>query len=438
MTDQTTNASLPARVAVALQEKVALDMREEITHLQDEIQRCRRISITGPKGYPIYTEAQFEDGQCTAENPNHWKISLPQPDDNNNATCNSNAVVACPLKDLVGLEIHIGAVRMHCFEPANSGTLDFVFPNDNDLMNLELMPNGMATFHFNMPGAARFCLLLEVGPISNEADLLAIAFDRQDHDFLRDLMAMEDAEEATVRFKEIIFDVSLVTGLLEQIDTTHAMIGVGSRRTMEVDLAPFVLAYQNNQVTSYLLQEVKLCRAYLKRLRSVTIAGSFENPVYAEAQFEEGGFDFNQKLWQVKFKQGQPTSQRDSFGLCRLADLLSVQIYFNGFSQDGFSDFNAFGGVFGSPGDGETFQNNSGLLRFLFQGTIKFCLLVRVSPFRDEAEFWHVFEYIRRSNNGGLGNMAAYLAGMDRAETMIVRFETIMFFRDYFNESIGT
>ncbi len=83
-------------VAAALRDKVIYELLEENKKLRERARFGMTVEVTGPEGQPVYARGQFDENGEVHENPNLWRVRLPEQ------------LHPCPLKDLKNIEIWIG------------------------------------------------------------------------------------------------------------------------------------------------------------------------------------------------------------------------------------------------------------------------------------------------------------------------------------------
>lgn len=102
------------------------------------------------------------------------------------------------------------------------------------------------------------------------------------------------------------------------------------------DLAPFVAATLRDKVVQDLMEEVEAMRKQIRQSRCVEITGPDGTPVYALAQFEDGGYGANSNLWDVIF------SEENQALPCPLSMLEGIEIRLGGVCKAKFTDNSVF------------------------------------------------------------------------------------------------
>lgn len=87
-------SSLAPFVASAIKDKVIADMMDEITELKSELLASRKVQLTGPKGNPVYAEAQLNN-------------DIPS-----NSKDVSSSGIEIPIESFEMAQIHLGGVCM--------------------------------------------------------------------------------------------------------------------------------------------------------------------------------------------------------------------------------------------------------------------------------------------------------------------------------------
>jgi hypothetical protein len=93
------------------------------------------------------------------------------------------------------------------------------------------------------------------------------------------------------------------------------------------DLAPFVAAALRDKVVTDLCSEIEELKLELEGQRTqsqlVTITGPRGNPVYAQALFRSGNYDYSPELWKVEFTDFQNN-------YCSLCDFSNMEVRLGG------------------------------------------------------------------------------------------------------------
>src|SRR5687768_14434756 len=107
-------SDLAAFVAATLCDKVVLELQEENNivwkKLEEQRYKSQLVSITGPLGNPIYTEASFCDGDFDYD-PRLWKAEFGTATaDNHPPSSTTTNTTMCTLTELYDMEVQVGGM----------------------------------------------------------------------------------------------------------------------------------------------------------------------------------------------------------------------------------------------------------------------------------------------------------------------------------------
>jgi hypothetical protein len=185
-------------VAAVIRDKVVTEQQCEIKSLrfllEKERKSSRRVSITGPRGKPIFAESQFDDGNFDYS-PELWKVEF------------SNSRM-CSLTELRDMEVRIGGI---CKARFGNGIVEgFV----NDIYNNydETKKSGTVSIWFG--GSSGIWLNISIGGIEREQYASLRDFDLGGENLLNTLFQFWDAD-SNVYFKEVSFLISYIDGAMD-------------------------------------------------------------------------------------------------------------------------------------------------------------------------------------------------------------------------------
>jgi hypothetical protein len=193
-------------VAAVLKDRVVAEMKQEVDHLSEQLQKSRAVQIISASG-TVYAEGQFQDG-FYLYNATVWAVELTkQP-------------ASCPLSDLTNARICIGGIFNADFA-ANSIVRAMV---ERDEVNRYM--DGWGCIDFRVEGAVLVWLGVRVGPFPSEEaffsqvpadiDLVNMA------SFLAEELAVNQPELSVI-FDHVCFRISDVKGAIQDLNLDPAI-----------------------------------------------------------------------------------------------------------------------------------------------------------------------------------------------------------------------
>jgi hypothetical protein len=218
-------------VAAAIRDFVVLNQQEEIKALQTQLERERRqskmVSITGPRGWPIYAQSQFDEGNFDYS-PELWKVEFKQ-DENSSKTNNYSAETknylgsnnkynndlptttqSCTLAELGDMEVRIGGICKARFT-GNGIVEGFV----NDIYNNYNPHQKSGTVSIWFGGSSGIWLNITIGKIERDQYASLRDLDLGGENLLNTLLHFWNAD-SKVYFEEVSFLISYMNGAMEQ------------------------------------------------------------------------------------------------------------------------------------------------------------------------------------------------------------------------------
>lgn len=202
------------------------------------------------------------------------------------------------------------------------------------------------------------------------------------------------------------------------------------------DLAPFVAACLRDKVVTDLQEEVQQLREQLQQeqLQSQTVAitGPCGSPVYAQALFGDGKYDYSPELWKVdllkKKKSARTTTSSKFRGPCFVENLSDMEVRIGGICKAKLSN----GIVEGFVNDLENNYDDThkrGTLSIWFGGSSGIWLNVQIQPI-----LRHQYAALRDFDLGGeslVGTLLQFISPY--AE---VTFTEVSFLISYVNDAM--
>lgn len=211
-------------VAASLRDKVVSEMHEEVLQLRQQLfnqrQASQSITITGPMGSPIYTQAQFIKNGKFDVSPELWKVEFPNPpaavaaaDDDDNDDDKQNTgddsphqdqtitteSKTCTLSKLSELEVRIGGIlKAKLIGDSIEG---FV----NDIDNNYAASKGALSIWFG--GSSGIWLTIRLVGIEKQAYATLRDFDLSGDNLLATLLQF-CSPQAPIEFSEVSFLIS--------------------------------------------------------------------------------------------------------------------------------------------------------------------------------------------------------------------------------------
>ena len=150
------------------------------------------------------------------------------------------------------------------------------------------------------------------------------------------------------------------------------------------DLAPFVAAAIRDKVIDELQDEISQLKSKLESERQksqqVAITGPRGHPIYAQASFRDGNFDYSPELWKVEFPRQSPSSlQQPQPTSCSLRAFSDMEVRIGGICKARLAN----GIVEGFVNDVHNNYNHntkSGVVSIWFGGSSGIWLNIRIQP----------------------------------------------------------
>ena len=198
-------SDLASFVAATIRDKVVMEQIEEIQALRAELaaerRKSRMVSITGPRGAPVYAQAQFEEGDFD-QSPELWKVEFKQDQ-------HPNCQRTCTLAELPDLEIRIGGI---CKARFGNGSIVEGFVSDIWKNYDERFKSGAVSIWFG--GSSGVWLNIRIAGIDRQHYAALRDFDLGGENLLATLFQFWH-RDAKVYFGEVSFLISYINGAME-------------------------------------------------------------------------------------------------------------------------------------------------------------------------------------------------------------------------------
>jgi hypothetical protein len=199
-------------VAAALRDKVVSDLCAELQDLKLQLQKQRNqsqlVSITGPRGTPVYTQTLFSNGNYDAS-PELWKVVFPQKEEQNSSSSNNknNDQASCALCELANMEVRIGGI---CKARLGESVEGFVNDINNNYHHNQ--KSGAVSIWFG--GSSGIWLNIRVCGIEKYNYAALRDFDLSGGTMLETMLQFCNAD-AQVSFTEVSFLISHINDAME-------------------------------------------------------------------------------------------------------------------------------------------------------------------------------------------------------------------------------
>eukprot|EP00980_Cylindrotheca_fusiformis_P008929 scaffold1901_cov126-Cylindrotheca_fusiformis.AAC.5 len=199
-------------VAAALRDKVITDLIDELENVKLESQKQRDqsqlVSITGPRGVPVYAETSFRDGNYDTSSPEMWKVEFPKASFPHQNERQQPAPAAATLSELADMEVRIGGI---CKARLGESVEGFVNDIKNNYNHKE--QSGAVSIWFG--GSSGIWLNIRVSGI-DKANYAALRdFDLTGWTMLETMLQFWNAN-AKVSFTEVSFLISHINDAMDQ------------------------------------------------------------------------------------------------------------------------------------------------------------------------------------------------------------------------------
>jgi hypothetical protein len=184
-----------------------MELQEEIQALRASLERERNqsqnVTITGPRGHPIYAQASFRDGNYDYS-PELWKVEFPPPQ-----LQEQNCGRCCSLSELGDMEVRIGGI---CKARLANGIVEG-FVNDVKNNYDHQQKSGAVSIWFG--GSSGIWLNVRIQPIEREQYAALRDFDLGGDNLLSTLLQFFSPNDAWVSYTEVSFLISYINGAME-------------------------------------------------------------------------------------------------------------------------------------------------------------------------------------------------------------------------------
>lgn len=189
-------------VAATLRDKVLTDLSAELEavklDLEEQRNQSQLVSITGPRGTPVYTQAVFRNGNYDAS-PELWKVEFPKTSENG---------FGCSLSELANMEVRIGGICKARLGESVEGFVNDIHNNYNPIDK-----SGAVSIWFG--GSSGIWLNIRVCGIEKEHYSALRDFDLSGWTMLETMLQFWNAG-ANVSFTEVSFLISHINDAMEQ------------------------------------------------------------------------------------------------------------------------------------------------------------------------------------------------------------------------------
>jgi hypothetical protein len=201
-------------VAATLRDKVVSDLCDELEDLKLQLQKQRNqsqlVSITGPRGTPVYTQTLFPNGNYDAS-PELWKVEFPEKEPENSSNKNKNKnnadQASCALCELANMEVRIGGI---CKARLGESVEGFVNDINNNYHHHQ--KSGAVSIWFG--GSSGIWLNIRVCGIEKYNYAALRDFDLSGGTMLETMLQVCNAD-AQVSFTEVSFLISHINDAME-------------------------------------------------------------------------------------------------------------------------------------------------------------------------------------------------------------------------------